>query len=160
MPVLWTDLTVRHTGHVDKAIRARKPERDIKILNCELEDRPDDPFILFNLGAIAIERRDWHEALGFLERSLAGSAPTDSIVRKLFALIARAHEMLDDSQAALRTCAAGSSWTPGTLNCGSVRRSCTDTGVNPRKRSVPSGGSWACGVPTIFAALIRGSMVT
>ena len=75
VPVLWTDLTVRHTGYVDKAIRARKLERDIKILKCELEDRPDDPFILFNLGAIAVERRDWHEALRFLERSPAGSVP-------------------------------------------------------------------------------------
>ena len=89
VPVRWTDLTVRHTGYVDPALRARKLDRDIKILERELEDRPDDPFVLFNLGAIAIERREWHEALGFLERSLAGSAPTDSIVRKLFALIAR-----------------------------------------------------------------------
>ena len=107
VPVRWTDLTVRHTGYVDRALRDRKLERDIKILKCELEDRPDDPFVLFNLGAIAIERREWREALGFLERSLAGSAPTDSIVRKLFALIARAHQMLGDSRAALQTCARG-----------------------------------------------------
>ena len=51
-------------------------------------------------------------ALGFLKRSLAGSAPTDSITRKLFALIARAHQMLGDSQAALRTCAEGLSLDP------------------------------------------------
>ena len=89
VPVKWTDLTVRHTGYVDRALRARKLDRDTKILNRELEDRPNDPFVLFNLGAIAVERRAWHEALGFLRRSLAGSAPTDSIVRKLFALIAR-----------------------------------------------------------------------
>jgi hypothetical protein len=54
----------------------------------ELEDRPNDPFVLFNLGAIAVERRAWTEALDFVRRSLAGSAPTDSIVRKLFALMA------------------------------------------------------------------------
>ncbi len=34
----------------------------------ELNDRPDEPFILFNLGAIAIERKDWREALGYLRR--------------------------------------------------------------------------------------------
>jgi uncharacterized protein HemY len=55
-------------------------ERDTKILKAELEDRPNDPFVLFNLGAIAVERRDWNEALGFLKRSLTGSAPSDSIV--------------------------------------------------------------------------------
>jgi hypothetical protein len=53
-------------------------------------------FVLFNLGAIAVERRQWPKALGFLEGSLLGSAPTDSIVRKLFALIARAHQ--DDAR--------------------------------------------------------------
>ena len=63
--------------------------------------------MLFNLGAIAVERRAWAEALDFLKRSLAGSAPTDSIVRKLFALIARAHQMTGDSQGALRACAQG-----------------------------------------------------
>ena len=89
-------------------LRARKLDRDIRILKRELEERPDDPFVLFNLGAIAVERREWHEALGFLERSLARSAPTDSIVRKLFALIARvAPDDWRDSRAALRTCAEG-----------------------------------------------------
>jgi hypothetical protein len=57
VPVKWTDLTVRHTGYVDKALRARKIDRDTKILRAELVDRPNDPFVLFNLGAIAAERR-------------------------------------------------------------------------------------------------------
>ena len=86
---------------------ARKLERNIKILRRELEERPDEPFVLFNLGASAVERREWPEALGFLKRSLAGSAPTDSIVRKLYALIARAHQMMGHSQEALRACAQG-----------------------------------------------------
>ena len=51
-------------------------------------------------------------ALGYLERSLAGSAPSDSIVRKLYALIARAHQMRGDSHGALRTCADGLSLDP------------------------------------------------
>jgi len=92
---------------MDKAVRARKLDRDTRILKEELEHRPDDPFAVFNLGAIAIERHDWNAALVFLQRSLAGSAPTDSITRKLFALIARAHQMLGDTPAALRTCAQG-----------------------------------------------------
>ena len=107
IPVRWTDITVRHTGYVDRELRARKLDRDARILGRELKDHPDEPFILFNLGSIAIERKDWHEALGFLNRSLARSAPSDSITRKLFALIARAHQMLGDSQAALGACARG-----------------------------------------------------
>ena len=107
VPVRWTDLTVRHTGYVNPALRARKLDRDTRILKRELEERPNEPFVLFNLGAIAVERREWPEALGFLKRSLAGSAPADSIVRKLYALIARAHQMMGNSQEALRTCALG-----------------------------------------------------
>jgi len=42
-----------------------------------------------------------------LRHSLAGSAPTDSITRKLHALIARSHQMLGEPQQALAACAAG-----------------------------------------------------
>jgi tetratricopeptide (TPR) repeat protein len=107
VPVLWTDLTVRHTGYTDRAVRARKLARDTRILRDELEERPNDPFILFNLGAIAIERQEWREALSLLGCSLAGSAPSDSITRKLHALIARAHRMLGEPHEALAACAAG-----------------------------------------------------
>jgi hypothetical protein len=84
------DVANRH-----KALRARKLKRDTKILERELQDRSNDPFVLFNLGAIAAVGRKWREALDFLRRSLAGSAPIDSIVRKLFALIAPGHQMMD-----------------------------------------------------------------
>jgi tetratricopeptide (TPR) repeat protein len=107
VPVKWSDLTVRHTGYVDKALRARKIDRDTKILERELAERPNDTFVLFNLGAIAVECRAWPDALAYLQRSLAESAPTDSIVRKLFALLARTHQMMGDSQGALAACAKG-----------------------------------------------------
>ncbi len=107
VPVRWTDVTVRHTGYADPALRRLKLARDEAILREDLEDRPDDPFLLFNLGSIAVERKDWRAALGHLTRSLAGSAPSDSITRKLHALIARAHQRLGEPGAALAACAAG-----------------------------------------------------
>ena len=107
VPVKWTDVTVRHTGYTDRALRARKLDRDAKILREELAERPNDPFVLFNLGAIAIERQDWRQALEYLRHSLARSAPTDSITRKLYALIARAHQMLGEARQAIAACAEG-----------------------------------------------------
>ena len=74
------------------APRARKLDRDARILQDELKHRPDDPFTLFHLGSIAIERERWREALGFLNQSRAGSAPGDSIMPKLSVLIAQAHQ--------------------------------------------------------------------
>jgi glycosyltransferase involved in cell wall biosynthesis len=107
VPVRWSDVTVRHTGYADKGLRLRKLARDEAILLEELRDRPEDPFILFNLGSIAVERQDWRGALNHLTRSLEGSAPTDSITRKLHALIARSHQMLGETDRALAACALG-----------------------------------------------------
>ncbi len=90
VPVRWTDLTVRHTGYTDPALRERKLQRDCKILESELA-----------------ERHDWPTALDHLQHSLRGLAPTDSIVRKLYALIARCHQMLGDLPAALSACSEG-----------------------------------------------------
>ena len=90
----------------------RKLVRDEAILRTELAERPDDPFVLFNLGSIAIERQDWRPAIPLLRKSLAGLATSDSITRKLFALIARCHQMLGDSAAALQTCAQGLALDP------------------------------------------------
>ncbi len=74
IPVEWTDITVRHTGYADRALRFRKLDRDCRILREELAERPDDPFTLFNLGSIAIEKSEWNEALGYLKRSLRAVA--------------------------------------------------------------------------------------
>lgn len=35
-PVRWTEVTVRHTGYTDPALRERKLQRDCKILESEL----------------------------------------------------------------------------------------------------------------------------
>jgi len=108
VPVRWTDIIVRQAGYTDVAFRRRKLKRDEAILLEELADRPHDPFILFNLGSIAIERRDWRTAIGYLRKSLAGSVPTDSITRsRLYALIARGHQMLGEQNEALAACASG-----------------------------------------------------
>jgi hypothetical protein len=33
VPVRWTEVTVRHTGYIDTALRERKLQRDCKILS-------------------------------------------------------------------------------------------------------------------------------
>ena len=106
-PVRWTDLAVRHTGYSDAATRARKLARDERILVEEMAEAPHEPFVLFNLGSIAIERKDWEQALEYLERSLKTSRAEDSITRKTHALIARAHQGLCDLDAALSACELG-----------------------------------------------------
>ena len=141
VPVLWTDITVRHTGYADRALRMKKLDRDARILNEELAERPDDPFTLFNLGSIAIERAEWNESLGFLKRSLAASAPSDSNVRKLYALIARSYQMLRDFPAALANCEEGLRSIPTMPSCCTARRSCIEVLARPLTRSSAGGES-------------------
>jgi glycosyltransferase involved in cell wall biosynthesis len=130
IPVRWSDVTVRHTGYKDAALRARKLDRDRKILREQFAERPDDPFTLFNLGADAIERNEGREALAYLRRSLSLSAPTDSITRKLYALISRAHQMLAEPNQAIAACGAGLEINPDDAELlfreAIVRRHCGD----------------------------------
>ena len=71
-----------------------------------MAERPDDPFVLFSLGQVALDVGDSRAALGYLQRSLAGSAPADWITRKLHALIA-GPRLLGEPERGLAECAAG-----------------------------------------------------
>ena len=78
-----SDVVIQHAGHEDLALRGRKLERDLRLLLIENEERPDEPFILFNLGALYRETNRPADALPLLRRSLELSRPSDSIVPKL-----------------------------------------------------------------------------
>jgi glycosyltransferase involved in cell wall biosynthesis len=108
-----TDLTLRHVGYSDPDLRRCKLDRDRKLLLADLADRPGDPFVLFNLGWNLMERKDPEGALRYLRASLAASAPSDSIHRKLYALVAQAHQKLGETGAALAACAEGLVLAPG-----------------------------------------------
>jgi Tfp pilus assembly protein PilF len=84
----WADLVVRHTGYVDKALRSRKLDRDTKLLTRDLEERPDEPSVLFNLATLALERGDGPEAEA-LWRAVLRDCPGD---REALARLARLAE--------------------------------------------------------------------
>jgi tetratricopeptide (TPR) repeat protein len=110
--VLFADVTVTHTGYVDLDLRRRKLARDLRLLEMEFLEQPDDPFTLFNLGSVRREMGQPAEALPLLRRSLSGSHPNDSIVRKLFTLIAGCHVDLGDFPQALAVCVEGRAVCP------------------------------------------------
>jgi glycosyltransferase involved in cell wall biosynthesis/Tfp pilus assembly protein PilF len=105
--VRWADVVIRHTGYQDPPLRKRKLERDLRLLKLEDAERPDDPFTLFNFGQVAQELGKHAEAIPLLRRSLQRSHPKDSIVRKLYALIAGCHRQLGQKEAALAACREG-----------------------------------------------------
>src|SRR5262249_29710988 len=89
VPARWASVVIHHTGYQDAALRARKLERDLRLLRLEVAEQPDDPFTLFNLGSVFHEMGGLDEAVPLLRRSLALSDPGASIVRKLYALLAQ-----------------------------------------------------------------------
>src|SRR5262249_32780397 len=48
--VRWGDVIIDHVGYVDGSVRLKKLERNLRLLQLDNADRPDDSFTLFNLG--------------------------------------------------------------------------------------------------------------
>jgi GT2 family glycosyltransferase/Tfp pilus assembly protein PilF len=106
------EVVIEHAGYVDAALRARKQQRDLRLLELDLAEQPDDPFILFNLGWSYEELRRPADALPLLQRSLELSHPSDSIVRKLYTLIMECHRQVGRPAEALATCRRGRGYYP------------------------------------------------
>jgi tetratricopeptide (TPR) repeat protein len=110
--IRWSNVVIRHTGYQDPALRARKLERDLRLLRIELEEHPEDPFVLFNLGAVYREQGRLAEAIPFFRRSLERSEPRASIVPKLYALLAQSYHQVGDIEQALEAVRQGRSLYP------------------------------------------------
>lgn len=80
---------ILHSGY-DTSVegQSRKRERDKKLLALDLADRPDHPFVLFNIGMTAHFNGDHDEAIEVLRRCLEVSNKDESHVRKTFVLLA------------------------------------------------------------------------
>ena len=105
--VQWADVTIRHVGYQEPGLRRAKLERDIRLLERSLAQEGEEPFVLFNLASVFVEQGRFAEALPLLKKSLARSHPTDSIVRKLYALFVQCLRRLEQPAAALESCRAG-----------------------------------------------------
>jgi tetratricopeptide (TPR) repeat protein len=105
--VRWSEVVVHHTGYQDPALRKRKLQRDLRLLQLEQFEQPDHPFTLFNLGSVYQELGRIEEALEMFRGSLNRSTPKDSIVRKLYATITQCHRALGQKEEALAACRSG-----------------------------------------------------
>ncbi len=89
---------VLHSGYdTSPEGQRRKRERDDRILALELADNPNDPFANFNRGMTSHYAADHVDAVKRLRRSLELAHPSDSIVRKAYALLAVSHRELGQS---------------------------------------------------------------
>jgi glycosyltransferase involved in cell wall biosynthesis/tetratricopeptide (TPR) repeat protein len=110
--ILFSDLTINHVGYQEPGLRARKLERDMRILLLEHSEMPNHPFTLFNLANAYRQKGDTVQALDYFRKSLAGSAATDSIVSQLYATIAQCERELKRPAEAVATCRLGRTYYP------------------------------------------------
>ncbi len=89
IPMTWTDIRIRHMGYVDPVVHEQKRQRNLMLLQKELADRPDDPFIYYYLGTLSFEREQWQEALGYFILSVAKWGTTQAIACKLRVVLHR-----------------------------------------------------------------------
>ncbi|MCE9556687.1 MAG: tetratricopeptide repeat protein [Planctomycetes bacterium] len=103
----WTDIFVTHSGSDHSAAgRQRKQQRDLRLLELELADRPDHPFALFNVGMTLVDMQRHADAIEYLERAIAASAPEESHLRKTFALLIGSLAETGQNEKARELCAS------------------------------------------------------
>jgi tetratricopeptide (TPR) repeat protein len=109
-----TDLYVVHQNY-DRSEegQAKKRERDFRLLELDLQDHPEHPFPLFNLGMTYLYATGEYEvAAHYLRRSLARSDPRDSIVRKAYGMLVECRTGQGDWDGAVRDLEEGRSHYP------------------------------------------------
>ena len=106
--VEWTDIFVVHSGfdHSPAGL-GHKRARDLRLLELDLADRPEHPFVLFNLGMTYCDAGDFARAADYLDRGLRVAQPHESHVRKAYALLVVCLSRLDQGERAQQVCRRG-----------------------------------------------------
>src|SRR5262249_42970905 len=116
--VAFTDVFVVHSGYDHSPEgQARKEERDLRLLPPELQEQPEHPFTLFNLGMTYADTGEPRQGVDYLRRCLARSNPQSAHVRKAHAWLISCHRALGEREAAWQVCQQGLKLFPGTKSC-------------------------------------------
>lgn len=106
--VQWTDFYVEHSGadYRPEGLR-RKLARDLRILQKDVQDRPNHPFVRFNLGMTWLHQGEHEMARRELEQCIVMSTTDESHLRKAYVLLSDALEGCGQTQQAMHRCWEG-----------------------------------------------------
>jgi glycosyltransferase involved in cell wall biosynthesis len=86
--IVRLDAVVLHSGYdTSEEGQARKRERDARLLELDLAERPNHPFVLFNLGMTAHYTDDHNCAVEWLQKCLEHSEDAESHVKKAHVML-------------------------------------------------------------------------
>jgi glycosyltransferase involved in cell wall biosynthesis len=114
LTIHFSDLYVTHQ-HYDRSEEGqrKKRQRDFHLLELDLQENADHPFVLFNLGMTHLYATHEYElAAHYLRRSLDRSDWQDSIVRKAYAMLCTARTCQQEWSAALTANEDGRAYYP------------------------------------------------
>ncbi len=102
-----TDIVIHHLGYQETNARKRKRERNVRLLQMELDERPNDGFILFNLANAYMDAALVEEALGYMRRTLVHAPRGASYLAKVYFMLAGGCHILGRDEEALEHCREG-----------------------------------------------------
>jgi predicted Zn-dependent protease len=98
---------VHHAGYRDPALRRRKRGRNRRLLELDFAEHPDDPYVLFNLGAVHEEDGQPEQAVPLLRRAVERAAPGAPFAAPAGLVLSRALRGLGQPAAALAAIQTG-----------------------------------------------------
>ncbi len=136
--IAMSPVVVLHRGYRDPELSRRKLERNLHLVQLDLEDQPNDAFSLFNLGAAFIGLKRPAGALPQLQRASENPALRATIGGKLYVLISGCYADLDQPAEALRWCREGRANYPADVELQSLEKRLLDDVTSRPTESEPT----------------------
>ncbi len=103
----WTEVVIEHSGYQDQSVLDVKWQRNLALLEREVQERPDQVLSLYYLGLARLEQDRPADALLLLQRCLDKGQAGENTARNVHVLLARCHRRLNQPEEALRVCQTG-----------------------------------------------------
>jgi tetratricopeptide (TPR) repeat protein len=102
-----TDIVIRHTGYSEEVVKARKLDRNLRLLELDNIEHPDDPSVMFHLAWTYQAKNRPADAVPLVRRALQVSDPVSRTTGSIYAVLVVCLRQLRQDDEALATCRQG-----------------------------------------------------
>jgi predicted Zn-dependent protease len=108
-----TDIVIQHAGYHDPQVQRGKLERNARLLELDLQQRPDDAYVLLNLATAHADLGRPQQAVDLLRRTIGRASLDYATGRAAHAALVQCHLRLGQTDAAWAVCVEGRRRYPG-----------------------------------------------
>jgi glycosyltransferase involved in cell wall biosynthesis len=101
------EVAIQHGGYQDAAEHRGKVERNLRLAQLEYAERPDHPYLLFQLGLFQQQLGRNAESVAFLRAGVGRCPPSANYAAKMHGLLAQGLQRLGQRDEALAACRRG-----------------------------------------------------